>query len=133
MSHIEDTGKVWIPGNFRPEYAVRVGKQVFVVGQEAGETVECWVSGSILCVDRHHEKSGKRLALMFELDTPPNARGTLFEGFTLTPHGDVPVVHSSEPTVRICVVEGMAYQDKSVALMAGAEFFNWAGLSQEQK
>jgi hypothetical protein len=131
MSQVEDTGKVWIPGNIRPEYAVRVGGRVFVIGQEDGETLGFWVDHRHLCVDRHDRDAHKRLALSFQLDLPPSARGTLFEGFTATKHGDVAIVVASDPGVKTYSIEAEEYVAMNVEAMDRAAFFALAGLLPE--
>ena len=125
MANIEDTGKVWFKGTFGPEYAVRVGGEVFVPGKGENDSVECRVMDNALWVDLHNEKAGKRVAKRFFLDLPATTPATLFNGFEKTQHADVLVVTYKDPNVEEFIVSGEVYRSESIADMEPGVFFLW--------
>jgi len=130
VKRIEDTGKIWRPGRFQPEAAVRVGEQVFVLGQEEGENGHCLPGEEALLVDLHDLKNGRRRGLRFPYSLHPRQKATLFNGFTRTPHGDVGVIAADDPGVEIVVLEKEAYLEVDASHLAPAEFFRLAGLER---
>ncbi|MFQ5449881.1 MAG: hypothetical protein ACE5E9_04595 [Nitrospinaceae bacterium] len=126
MPKIEDTGKVWIPGSFSPEYAVRVDQKVFVPGKSEEDTIACWVAGNHLCVDLHDPGREKRAARRFSLDLSPATAAALFNGFEKTRHGDVPVVTHGDAGVEEYSVEGKIYRRDSIGSMTSAQFWEEA-------
>jgi len=127
MKKIEDTGKIWRPGRFKPEPAVRVGDQVFILGQEEGESGHCLAARDALLVDLHDVKNRRRRALRFPYHLQPRQKATLFNGFTRTPHGDVGVIAADDPGVEEVVVEAEAYSRAGASELAPEGFFSLAG------
>ena len=119
MAKIEDTGKVWFPGAFGPEYAVRVDDRVFVPGKAENQSIDCRVIGDHLVVDLHDTKKPERILRRFPLNAPPNQTATLFNGFEKTKHADVQVVTYKDSGVEETTVAGDTYNAGS---FAGMEF-----------
>lgn len=119
---INDTGKVWIKGSVKPEYAVRVGEQVFVPGKEDSEDINCWVEKEFLCVDLHDKNGERRVARKIPLNAPATAPGSLFSGFKNTQHADVKVVTINAVGVEEFVVEGADYRKGNIKDLNCAEF-----------
>ena len=124
MPRIEDTGKVWFPGTFSPEYALRVGEVVFVAGKKESESIHAWVDANALCVDLNDPVNARRTARRFALDLTPERQGTLFGGFENTQHGDVAVITHRSPGVEEVVVEGESYREQALDSLDSASF--WA-------
>jgi len=123
MAEIEDTGKVWFQGAFRPEYALRVKNKVFVPGMEDGDLIDCRVRDNALVVDLHDSEKDKRILRRFCLDLLAATPASLFNGFEKTPHADVQVVTSKDSGVEEHIVEGDSYRAESVAGMDSATFY----------
>lgn len=125
MVNIEDTGKVWFKGAFGPEYAVRVGDKVYVLGKGEDDVVECRVIDNALCADLHDKKAGQRVGRLFPLDLPTTTPATLFNGFEKTQHADVMVVAYKDGGVKEVTICGEAYMNESIAGMEPETFFQW--------
>jgi hypothetical protein len=123
MAQIEDTGKVWFQGAFRPEYALRVENKVFVPGKEDGDAIDCKVIGDTLVVDLHDRKRERRTLRRFPLELPAATPASLFNGFEKTRHADVKVVTYRDTGIKERVVEGEAYRAESVADMDADTFY----------
>ncbi len=122
MAEIYDTGKVWIRGRIKPEYAVRVGERVFVPGKEDSDDINCWVEGEFLCVDLHDKNGERRVARKISLNASANAPGALFSGFEKTNHADVMVVTAGEDGVEEFVVEGANYRNGNIKELNSQKF-----------
>lgn len=123
MAKIHDTGKVWIRGRIKPEYAVRVGERFFVPGKEDSDDIHCWVEGEFLCVDLHDKNGERRVARKISLNAPANAPGALFSGFEKTKHADVLVVTANVDGVEEFVVEGADYRNERVKDINSLKFW----------
>jgi len=124
---IDDTGKVWRPGRFKPEAAVRVDGQVFILGEREGETSLALAAEAALLVDLHDRARGARRALRFPYALKPQGQATLFNGFTRTKHGDVGVIAPEDPGVEVHCLEGEAYWRAGAANLEPEEWFRSAG------
>lgn len=127
MAEIYDTGKIWIRGRIKPEYAVRVGDRVFVPGKEDSDDINCWVEGEFLCVDLHDKNRERRVARKISLNASANAPGALFSGFKKTNHADVMVVTAGEDGVEEFVVEGANYRNGNIKELNSQKF--WENVS----
>ncbi|GJL78223.1 MAG: hypothetical protein NPINA01_12120 [Nitrospinaceae bacterium] len=133
MADIKDTGKVWFPGAFGPEYALRVEDKVFVPGKEADHSIDCRVEENFLIVDLHDQKKEKRTLRRFSLDLPATTAATLFNGFENTKHADVQVVTYKDSGVEETIVAGDSYRTDSIASMDSESFFQrFAGVLRKE-
>lgn len=123
MAEIKDIGKVWFPGAFGPEYAVRVEDQVFVPGKGERHNVDCRVIDGHLVVDLHDTKKRERTLRRFPLELAPATSATLFNGFEKTKHADVQVVTYRDSGVEETIVAGDAYGADSVDVMDFESFY----------
>ena len=123
MAKIEDTGKVWIPGAFGTEYAVRVDDKVFVLGKGENDTLDHRVMGNTLYVDLHDKKGQQRILRCFPLDLPPITPATLFNGFEKTKHADINVVTNKDSGVKEHIVKGDSYRRDSISGMDSETFY----------
>lgn len=98
MSEIKDTGKVWIPGNAKPTFAVRVDEKFYVPGKEDDYSIDYWIEQGALCVDLR--RKGHRIARRFSLTLDPATGASLFSGFEKTKHRDVRVALFTDPGVQ---------------------------------
>ncbi len=126
MQTIDDTGKVWFPGTFSPEYAVRVGNTVLVPGKTEDETIHCWVAADALCVDCHDPGNQRRTARRLPLSLPAKQKATLFAGFENTQHADVAVITHRDAGVEEVVMEGEDYRSRSLGTLDSAAFWRLA-------
>ncbi len=126
MAQIDDTGKVWFPGKFSPEYALRVGDKVFVPGKTEDERIHCWVAGDRLCVDCNDPANERRTARRLPLSLPPTQKATLFGGFENTKHADVHVVTGRDAGVEEVVLEKEEYRGRSLDTLDSASFWKLA-------
>ncbi len=131
MAKIEDTGKVWFPGKFSPEYAIRVDSTVFVPGGEKDEAIHCWVETDSLYADLHDEKSARRTLRRFALNLTPSTPAALFNGFEKTKHADVLVVTHKAAGVEEFFIEGEAYNKESIDVMDSKTFRDHLARDQE--
>lgn len=122
MDQIADTGTIWIKGTPRPEYAVRVGEKIFVVGKTDMETVQCWVDAPYLYVDRHDPAGKTRTALRFDLNLQPTNSGSPFKGFTQTSHKDTKIVTYNDQGVEIFVRTAEDYAREGSGSLDSREF-----------
>ena len=123
---LEDSGKIWFPGTFAPETAVRIGKYIFVLGKKEEQSVDYWVKDNYLCVDLHNRKSKIRIARRFCLDMVPSTPATLFGGFEKTKHADVRVVTHRDEGVENWHLSGVDYEKADAATINGHEFWKLA-------
>lgn len=123
MAEIKDTGKVWIPGAFGTEYAVRVDDKVFVLGKGENDTLDHRVVDNTLYVDLHDKKRQQRTLRRFSLDLPPTTPATLFNGFEKTKHADIHVVTHKDSGVKEHIVGGDSYRKDSIAGMDSETFY----------
>ena len=123
MAEIKDTGKVWFPGAFGPEYAVRVEDKVFVPGRGENDTIDYRLIGNYLVVDLHDERKEERTLRSFSLDLPTTTPATLFNGFEKTKHADVHAVTYKDPGVEEYIVRGDTYRTDSIARMGSKTFY----------
>ena len=114
MAKIIDTGKVWIKGNAKPDYALRVDKNIFVPGKEADDEINCWVEGEFLCVDLLDRHSERRVARKFPLKAEGTAPATLFSGFAKTKHADVLAVCPHTAGVEEHIFQGEDYNSSRI-------------------
>jgi len=127
MAEINDTGKIWIKGRTKPEYAVRVGERVFVPGKEDSDDIKCWVQGEFLCVDLHDKNGERRVARKISLNASASAPAALFSGFEKTKHADVIAVTANEDGVKEFVVEGAKYRNGNIKELHSQKF--WENVS----
>ena len=127
MAKIEDTGKVWFPGKFSPEYAVRVENLILVPGRGENDAIHCRVNGNGLYVDLHDAKNGRRTARRFPLDLSPSTPAALFNGFEKTKHADVLVVTAKDNGVEEHSIGGEDYLRKSIASLDSESFWELLG------
>ncbi|NIQ01497.1 MAG: hypothetical protein GWM98_14825, partial [Nitrospinaceae bacterium] len=88
-----------------------------------GDQVDCWVEAPYLCVDLHHKDRKRRRARRIPLTLPPTRPGTLFNGFTRTPHADVQVVMYTDPGVEEFEVKEESYREKGLEELDGRSFW----------
>lgn len=124
---IDDTGKVWRPGRFKPEAALRVGGQVFILGDREGETSHVLAAEAALLVDLHDRAREARRAVSFPYTLKPLCQATLFNGFTRTKHGDVGVITPEDSGVEVFSLEGEAYRQAGAADLKPEDWFRAAG------
>jgi hypothetical protein len=92
MQALYDTGKIWLRGLVKPEYAVRVGDLYFVVGEGDSQSTKYLLYKNYLFVAIHYPQSQSRLFRRFSLDLESNSKGSLFSGFTKTKHADIKAI-----------------------------------------
>ena len=126
MLIVEDTGKVWIPESPEPDFAVRVGETVFVLGPQKEKNIEYWIEGDYLCVDLHDPSKKIRTAKKIHLKLIPITSATLFWGFKKTKHGDLKVVNYKDPGIKEFVIEGDKYNSYGAQVMTGKYFWELA-------
>lgn len=110
MADIEDSGKVWCKGSTGPIHAVRAANKIFATGKKEGQEIECWVDGDTLCVVLHEPDQAIRVARRFPLDLEPTIEGSLFNGFTLTKHADLPIVSPEQDRIEEKIISGESYR-----------------------
>ena len=123
MGKIQDSGKVWCKGFARPMHAVRIDNKIFATGKDEEQTIDCWVDGSILCVDLNEPSREIRRAKKFPLDLEPTLSGTLFNGFTLTKHEDVLIINHDQDRVEEKIISGETYSNGQYNNMNSREFW----------
>ncbi len=109
MPKIIDSGKVWIRGNVKPDYALKIDNNIFVPGKEADDEINYWVDGEFLCVDLLDRNRERRVARKFPLKAEGTAPATLFSGFEKTKHADVLAVCSHSAGVEEHIIQGEEY------------------------
>ena len=129
MPKIKDNGKVWIRGQFGTVFAVKVDEQVFVPGQEDGQSIEYWLEGDFLCVDLHDPAQNIRIARLFSMSLEATHPATLFNGFDKTKHADVKVVTYKDVGVAEKVFKGGTYAEGNIQNLTRDAFWQLAGLS----
>lgn len=129
MASVRDTGKIWIPGKVRPEFAVRVDDRIIAPGKSEDQVIDYWLEGDVLCVDLH-EPGKLRIARRFNLNLDPTVKATLFSGFELTKHADVNVVTHQSAGVDECILEGVHYQEGKIKNLSSHEFWIRAGFGK---
>ena len=92
MRKINDSGKIWLRGSIRPEYAVRVYDKYFVVGEGDSQSTIYSVYKNHLFVALHYPEKKMRIFRRFSLDLIPKSKGTLFNGFNETKHADIKAI-----------------------------------------
>lgn len=130
MPEIKDNGKVWIRGQFGTVFAVKVDEQVFVPGQEDGQSIEYWLEGDFLCVDLHNPVQNIRIARLFPISLEATHPATLFNGFDKTKHADVKVVTYKDAGVAEKVFKDGAYLEGNIKKLTRDSFWQLAGLSR---
>ena len=123
MREIMDTGKVWLRGKVKPDYALRVGDIIFVPGKDADDEINCWLEGDFLCVDLQDQKRQRRIARKFPLQAAGTAPAALFSGFTKTKHADIIAVTQHDPGVEEYIIQGEDYSGARVHEMSCREFW----------
>jgi hypothetical protein len=127
MPEIKDTGKVWLRGQFGTVFAVKVDEQVFVPGQEDGQSIDYWLEGDFLCVDLHDRDQNIRIARLFPMSLEATHPATLFNGFNKTKHADVKVIVYEDEGVAERIFKGEDYDD--IQNLTPDAFWKRAGLS----
>jgi len=122
MLEINDTGKVWMRGKIKPDFAVRVGEIIIVPGKDEDDEINYWVEGEFFCVDLQDKKKHKRVARTFPLKAEGTAPGSLFSGFKKTKHADILAVTPDGAGVVEYVVEGEEYINSSIQSLSSHEF-----------
>ena len=92
MQALYDTGKIWLRGLVKPEYAVRAGDLYFVIGEEGSQSTKYLLYKNYLFVAIHYPQSQSRLFRRFSLDLESKSKGSLFSGFTKTKHADIKAI-----------------------------------------
>ena len=106
MRKINDSGKIWLQGAVRPEYAVRVDDKYFVVGEGDSQATIFSIYENHLFVALHYPEKKIRIFRRFSLDLISKSKGTLFNGFNDTKHADI---------------KAITYQDDGVEKHVGEE------------
>jgi hypothetical protein len=99
MRNVDDTGKIWLLGSVKPEYAVRIGCLYIIVGEGDSQSIMLSLYENHLFVALHYPENQSRLFRRIPLYLEANSKGTLFNGFTKTRHADI---------------KAITYQDKEV-------------------
>jgi hypothetical protein len=128
MAEIDDTGKVWIKGNYSTDYALRVGTTVIVPGKEEEDKITAWVSDNALWADLHCPEQNRRILRKFLLDLPATTHATLFNGFSKTKHADIKVVTSADTGVHELSLDGENYVTHGLEKLDSLEFLEWINL-----
>ncbi len=92
MLALYDTGKIWLRGLVKPEFAVRAGNLYFVVGEGDSQSIKYLLYKNYLFVSIHYHQSQSRLFRRFSLDLESKSKGSLFSGFTMTKHADIKAI-----------------------------------------
>ena len=92
MLALYDTGKIWLRGLVKPEFAIRAGNLYFVVGEVDSQSTKYLLYKNYLFVAIHYPQSHSRLFLRFSLDLESKSKGSLFSGFTKTKHADIKAI-----------------------------------------
>ena len=87
-----DTGKIWLRGLVKPEFAVRAGNLYFVVGEGDSQCTKYLLYKNYLFVSIYYPQSQSRLFRRFSLDLESKSKGSLFSGFTKTKHADIKAI-----------------------------------------
>ena len=111
MQALYDTGKIWLRGLVKPEYAVRAGDLYFVIGEEDSQSTKYLLYKNYLFVAIHYPQSQSRLFRRFSLDLESKSKGSLFSGFTKTKHADIKAI-----TYRDAGVEDYLAKEKDYFL-----------------
>ena len=127
MKKIDDEGKIWIRGAFRPESGVRVGQLFFLTGQKDSEISTCLIHENYLIVDLHDPDKKYRIFRRFLLDFKPNTCGTLFNGFTKTKHADIKAVSYKNGGVECFQLDGKEYLINNKDTISALELIRLAG------
>ena len=131
MPEITDSGKIWIKGQSRTSFAVKVDDTVFVTGKGEDPALEAhWAEKNHLCVDLHDPKQGSRIARRFPLDQKPTHPAALFSGFKKTKHDDLVVCTPNDPGVEEFIIQGDEYQRQQVQSMEREAFWKIAGFPE---
>ena len=131
MADIDDTGKVWIKGEFSTEYAVRIGTAVIVPGQQEDDKLTVWISDNTLFADLHCPEQNRRILRKFSLDLPAKTHATLFNGFTKTKHADVMVVTPNDRGVEELKLEGDDYSFHHLEKLDSQRFLEWVNFNSK--
>ena len=92
MQALYDTGKIWLRGLVKPEYAVRAGDLYFVIGEEDSQSTKYLLYKNYLFITIDYPQSQSRLFRRFSLDLESKSKGSLFSGFTKTKHADIKAI-----------------------------------------
>ena len=92
MLALYDTGKIWLRGLVKPEFAIRAGNLYFVVGEGDSQSTKYLLYKNYLFVAIHYPQSQSRLFRRFSLDLESKSKGSLFSGFTKTKHSDIKAI-----------------------------------------
>ncbi|PIQ97486.1 MAG: hypothetical protein COV67_03930 [Nitrospinae bacterium CG11_big_fil_rev_8_21_14_0_20_56_8] len=125
MKPVDDQGKVWGKGFFRPVFAVRVGDKIFIPGAEEDEEVTCWREERFLVADCLNRNRNRRTLRRLPLDLVPEMTGTLFSGFDATRHADIVAVHPGQEGVEEYVIEGEPYRTHGIENLSPEEARTW--------
>ena len=128
MWTIKDKGKVWLPGNSEPVFALRIGEKVFVPGMEEGVDIDYWIHKDVLCLDLHDPIKKIRTARKIPLNLFPKTKAILFGGFEKTKHGEVLVVTFKDQGVQDFIVERTQYIFCNIQTMHRNDFWKMARL-----
>ena len=130
MPEIRDKGKVWLRGRFGTSFAVKVDDQVYVPGQEEGQSCEYWLEDGLLCFDLHDPAKELRIARRFPLTLEATHPATLFNGFAHTKHADVKVITFEDEGVESWVISKEDYRKDSVGNMDRKTFWKKSGFNR---
>ena len=129
MPEIKDNGKVWLRGKPGTSFAVKVDENVFVPGQEDGQSIEYWIEGDSLCVDLHSPDKNIRIVRLFPMSLEATHSATLFNGFNKTKHADVKVITYEDVGVAEKIFTGEEYAEGNIQNLTRDAFWQLAGLS----
>jgi len=119
---VTDKGKVWVKGEFRPVYAVRIDQKIFLLGSEMDEEPEVRVDDHHLFVDWIDRSKSLRLGRCISLSAPAEIKGTLFNGFENTKHADVLAVNPSAEGVIDKIFKDSAFHENDLESMSTDKF-----------
>ncbi|PIQ98983.1 MAG: hypothetical protein COV66_13910 [Nitrospinae bacterium CG11_big_fil_rev_8_21_14_0_20_45_15] len=119
---VADKGKVWVKGEFRPVYAVRIDQKIFLLGSEMDDEPEVRVDDHHLYVDWKDRSKSLRLGRCIALSAPAEIKGTLFNGFDNTKHADVLAVNPSGEGVIEKIFKDNAFHEKDLESMGTDDF-----------
>jgi|GEM_PF-443001 len=119
---IDDKGKVWTKGAFKPVYAVRVGQKIFLLGSDIDEEPESRVDDNHLYVDWIVKGKSFRLGRRIPLSAPAKIPGTLFNGFENTKHADILAVDPCGEETVDRKFTGDSYIENNLESMSSNDF-----------
>ena len=124
MLEIIDTGTIWIRGNSKPDYGLRIGDSIFIPGKDAADEINCWIIADYLCVDLLDKKNNKRIARKFPLNAEGTEPAALFGGFKKTKHSDLKAVTLKCPGFEEYIIQGDDFIKENIQEMGHKHFWD---------